>query len=78
MKTKFKMSMIGELTFYLGLEILQNHGCIFISQEKYIIDMPKIFQMEDYRHVSTPMTTGCKLCVDDESLDVDQTNTDLL
>ena len=39
MKSEFEMSMIGELTFYLGLQILQNNIGIFISQEKYLRDM---------------------------------------
>lgn len=34
MKSEFEMSMIGELSFYLRLQILQKVGCIFISQEK--------------------------------------------
>lgn len=41
MKTELEMSMIRELTFYLGLQILQNHGGTFISQDKYLRDMLK-------------------------------------
>ena len=62
--------MIGELIDYLGLQILQKNKGIFMSQEKYLRDMLKRFQMEDYKHVLTPMITGCKLCVDDGSADV--------
>jgi hypothetical protein len=45
---------------------------MFISQEKYLREMLKIFQMEDSKHVSTPMVTGCKLSKDDDSPNVDQ------
>ena len=72
MKSEFEMSIIGELTFYLGLQILQNLGGIFISQEKYLKYMFENFQMEDYKLVSTTMEIGCKLCADDESPNVDQ------
>lgn len=72
MKYVLEMSMFGELTFYLGMQILQKYGGIFICQEKYLKDMSKKFQMDDYKPVSTPMEIGCNLYEDDESLDVDQ------
>ena len=34
--------------------------------------MLKKFKMEDCKHVSTPMITGCKLCADDGSVEIDQ------
>ena len=72
MKSEFEMSMIGEITFYLGFQIQQKNKRIFISQEKYLNEVFKIFQMEDCKPVSTPMITGCKLCANDGSTDVDQ------
>ena len=72
MKSEFEMSMIGELTFYLGLQIQQKNTGIFILQEKYLREMLKRFQMEDCKHVSTPMITGCKLCANDGSANIDQ------
>ena len=45
MSKEFEMSMIGELTFYTGLQILQKPGGIFISQGKYLRDMLKRFQI---------------------------------
>ena len=72
MKSEFEMSMIGELTFYLGLQIQQNNTGTFISQEKYLKEMLKKFKMEDCKPMTTPMITGCKLCADDRSADVDQ------
>ena len=45
---------------------------LFLSQEKYLKEMLKRFQMEDSSFVSTPMVVGCKLSKDDPSPDVDQ------
>ena len=73
MNKEFKMSMLDELTLFLGLQVYETDKGIFISQTKYIKDMLNIFNMEDSKHVSTPMITGCKLSKDDESLEVDHT-----
>ena len=59
------MSMIGELSYFLGLQITQNSKVLFLSQEKYLKEMLKRFQMEDASPVSTPMVCGCKLSKDD-------------
>jgi hypothetical protein len=67
------MSMLGELSFFLGLHISQSNKGIFISQTKYIKEMLKKFGMEDCAPVSTPMITGCKLRKDDESPEENQT-----
>ena len=72
MQKEFEMSLLGELKLFLGLQISQISNGIFISQSKYIKEMMKKFGMEDCKHVSTPMTTGCKLSKDDESKEVDQ------
>jgi hypothetical protein len=74
MESEFEMSMIGELSFFLGLQITQRHEGMFISQEKYLREMLKRFQMEDSKPVGTPMVTGCKLSKDDDSPDVDQSS----
>jgi hypothetical protein len=64
--------MIGELSYFLGLQVKQSSTGIFISQEKYLKEMLKKFQMEDSSTVITPMVVGCKLSKDDISTDVDQ------
>jgi hypothetical protein len=64
--------MIGELSYFLGLQVKQSSAGIFISQEKYLKEMLKKFQMEDSSAISTPMVVGCKLSKDDISPDVDQ------
>jgi hypothetical protein len=74
MQIEFEMSMIGELSYFLGLQVKQSSAGIFISQEKYLKEMLKKFQMEDSSPVSTPMVVGCKLSKDDISPDVDQSS----
>nr|GFA19805.1 hypothetical protein [Tanacetum cinerariifolium] len=54
MKKEFEMSAIGELTFFLGLQVQQLRNGIFISQDKYIKDMLKKFDMESVRTTTTP------------------------
>ena len=73
MKKEFEMSMLGELTFFLGLQVYQIDKGIFISQTKYIKDMLKFFKMEDSKPVGNPMVTGFKLSKYDEYLKVDHT-----
>ena len=72
MQSEFEMSLLGELNFFLGLQISQLDDRIFISQSKYIKDMLKKFGMEDCKPVRTLMIIGCKLRKDDESKEVDQ------
>jgi hypothetical protein len=69
MQKEFEMSMLGELSFFLGLQISQSNKGIFISQTKYIKEMLKKFKMEDCKPMSTPMITGSKLRKDDESME---------
>jgi hypothetical protein len=72
MHNEFEMSLLGELSFFLGLHICQNSQEIFISQTKYIREMLKKFIMEDFKPTTTPMQTGCKLRKDDDSNSTDQ------
>jgi hypothetical protein len=67
MHNEFEMSLLGELSFFLGLQIRQSNQGIFISQTKYIREMLKRFGMEDCKPVITPMQTSCKLSKDDDS-----------
>jgi hypothetical protein len=66
------MTLLGELSFFLGLRIRQRNEGIFISQTKYIREMIKRFGMEDCKPVITPMQTSCKLRKDDDSKSTDQ------
>jgi hypothetical protein len=72
MHNEFEMSLLGELSFFLGLQIHQRNQGIFISQTKYIIEMLKRFGMEDCKPVITPMQTSCKLRKYDDSKSIYQ------
>lgn len=74
MSKEFEMSMIGELSHFLGLQISQTRAGLCISQTKYLKDMLKKYEMEDCAPMSTPMTTNCKLSKDDDSPLVDATH----
>jgi hypothetical protein len=67
MQNEFEISLLGELSFFLGLHICQSNQGIFISQTKYIREMLNRFGMEDCKPFSTPMKTSCKLSQDDDS-----------
>ncbi|GJS03799.1 putative ribonuclease H-like domain-containing protein, partial [Tanacetum coccineum] len=54
MKGEFEMSAMSELTFFLGLQVTQKSNGIFISQDKYVKDMLKKFDMENVRSATTP------------------------
>jgi hypothetical protein len=71
MQEEFEMSMLVSL--FLGLQVNQTKNGIFVSQTKYINEMLKKFQMEDSKPMGTPMVTGCKLSLKDDSPKVDQT-----
>ena len=66
------MSLLRELSFFLGLRIHQSNQGIFIFQTKYIKEMLKRFGMEDCKPVVTPMQTSCKLSKDDDSKSTDE------
>jgi hypothetical protein len=61
MANKFEMSMIGELSYFLGLQIKQLKNSTFVSQGKYIREMLKKFGMKDAKAISTPIGTNGNL-----------------
>jgi hypothetical protein len=67
MQNEFEISLLGELFFFLGVQIRQSNQVIFISQTNYIIEMLKRFGMEYCKSVITLMQTSCKLSKDDDS-----------
>ncbi|GJU63182.1 retrovirus-related pol polyprotein from transposon TNT 1-94 [Tanacetum coccineum] len=71
MHDEFEMSMMGELNFFLGLQIKQMEDEIFFNQSKYIKEMLKKFGLEDSKPTKTPMSTEIKLTKDDEADSVD-------
>ncbi|KAK4345279.1 hypothetical protein RND71_035455 [Anisodus tanguticus] len=71
MSTTFEMSMIGELTFFLGLQIKQNEDEIFVSQNKYAENLVRRFVLKNAKHMKTPMGSTQQVCKDDVGQDVD-------
>ncbi|KAJ9546994.1 hypothetical protein OSB04_019537 [Centaurea solstitialis] len=61
MQSEFEMSMMGELTFFLGLQVKQSSESIFINQAKYVQDLLKKYKLSEVFPMRTPMATGLKL-----------------
>ncbi|GJW29425.1 putative ribonuclease H-like domain-containing protein [Tanacetum coccineum] len=70
MKGRFQMSSMGELVFFLGLHVKQNTDVIFISQDKYVADMLKKFDLASVKTAITPMETKMALKKDEEADEV--------
>jgi hypothetical protein len=71
MENEFQMSMIGELIFFLGIQVKQKKEGIFIHQVKYTKDLMKKFNMAELKPVSTPMSMATALDPDENSEAVD-------
>ncbi|GKA13436.1 retrovirus-related pol polyprotein from transposon TNT 1-94 [Tanacetum coccineum] len=71
MHDEFEMSMMGELNFFLGLQIKQMEDGIFFNQSKYIKEMLKKFGLEESKPMKTPMSSDTKLTKDEECESVD-------
>ncbi|GJS51896.1 putative ribonuclease H-like domain-containing protein [Tanacetum coccineum] len=71
MHDKFQMSSMGELTFFLGLQVKQKKDGIFISQDKYVGKILKKFGFIEVKTTSTPMETQKPLLKDEDGEDVD-------
>ncbi|GJY42334.1 putative ribonuclease H-like domain-containing protein [Tanacetum coccineum] len=72
MHKKFQMSSMGEITFFLGLQMKQKEDGIFISQDKYVTEILKKFGFSDVKTASTPMETHKPLLKDADGEDVDE------
>ncbi|GJX16394.1 retrovirus-related pol polyprotein from transposon TNT 1-94 [Tanacetum coccineum] len=73
MSSKFQMSMMGQISFFLGLQVSQNLGGIFINQSKFALEILKKFGMDSCDPVDTPMVDRLKLDEDPLGIPVDQT-----
>ncbi|GJS49211.1 putative ribonuclease H-like domain-containing protein [Tanacetum coccineum] len=71
MHKRFQMSSMGELTFFLGLQVEQRKDGIFLSQDKYVYDILKKFGFSSVKTASTPMETHKPLSQDTAGTDVD-------
>ncbi|GJW39105.1 putative ribonuclease H-like domain-containing protein [Tanacetum coccineum] len=72
MKDKFQMSSMGELTFFLGLQVQQRKKGIFISQDKYVHEILRKFNYSDVKSASTPTDLEKPLVKDGDADDVDE------
>ncbi|GJZ06078.1 putative ribonuclease H-like domain-containing protein [Tanacetum coccineum] len=70
MHKRFQMSSMGELTFFLGLQVQQKEDGIFISQDKYVADILKKFDFTTVKAASTPIETNKALNKDEEAEDI--------
>ena len=64
---RFEMTDLGTLHFFLGLEIQQTPGGMFVSQQRYVLELLEKFQMRDARSISSPMDPNEKLSSNDNS-----------
>ncbi|GJV63631.1 putative ribonuclease H-like domain-containing protein [Tanacetum coccineum] len=71
MHKKFQMSSMGELTFFLGLQVMHRYDGIFISQDKYVADILKKFDFSSVKTASTIIETNKAFLKDKEAEDVD-------
>jgi hypothetical protein len=72
MSREFEMSMMGELQFFLGLQIKQSKEGTFVHQSKYTKDIARKFKMNDSKAMTTPMSMTTALDADEEGEHVDQ------
>ncbi|XP_050918909.1 uncharacterized mitochondrial protein AtMg00810-like [Lathyrus oleraceus] len=72
MQSEFEMSHVGELAYFLGLQVKQMDDIIFISQSKYSKSIVKKFVMENASHKRTTAPTHLKLTKDEKGVNVDQ------
>jgi hypothetical protein len=72
MENEFQMSMMGELTFFLGIQVKQTKHGTFVHQAKYTKDLMKKFNMGELNPVSTPMSMAMVLDLDENGEAIDQ------
>ncbi|KAJ9546117.1 LOW QUALITY PROTEIN: hypothetical protein OSB04_025824 [Centaurea solstitialis] len=73
MQAEYKMSMMGELTYFLGLQVKQSEKGIFISQGKYVREMLAKFELTTCSEMKTPMAPPLKLDKDSNGKSIDVT-----
>ncbi|GJU60256.1 retrovirus-related pol polyprotein from transposon TNT 1-94 [Tanacetum coccineum] len=74
MHSRFEMSLMGEMKFFLGLQIHQSPKGIFINQAKYTLEILKKHNMDNCHSIGTPLATKPKLDVDLSGEPVDQSD----
>jgi hypothetical protein len=71
MEKEFQVSMMGELTFFLGIQVKQMKKGTFVHQAKYTKDMMKKFNMAELKPVSTLMSMATSLDLDENGNAID-------
>lgn len=71
MMRTFKMPDLGPLRYFLGLEVKQQNGSLFVSQQKYPEDLLRRIGMLHYKAIANPMNSNIKLYLKDNSSGVD-------
>ncbi|KAI3754743.1 hypothetical protein L1987_54533 [Smallanthus sonchifolius] len=71
MKSKFEMSNMGELSFFLGLQVSQRENGIYLHQTKYVQDILSKYKMSDSTTYGTPIPVNHGLHPDRDGKDVD-------
>jgi hypothetical protein len=66
MESEFQMSIMGELTFFLGIQVKQMRQGIFMHQAKCTKDLMKKFNMAELKPVSTPMSSAVSFGLDED------------
>jgi hypothetical protein len=72
MESEFQMFMMGELTFFLGIQEKQTKQGTFVHQDKYTKDLMKKFNMAELKSVSTLMSSAVSFGPDEDDEAVDQ------
>ena len=72
MRSEFEISMMGELNFFLGLQIKQTSNVTMIHQKKYIKELLKRFGMESAKPIDTLISPSTRLVMDDGSPSIEE------
>ena len=72
MQKEFEMPMMGELNFFLGLQVKKMKHGTFLCQTKYCTELIKKFNIEKCKEASTPMATSTYLDLDEKGKSVDE------
>ena len=73
MSSEFEMSLIGELSYFLGLQVVQQEQGTQVHQQKYLRELVKKYGMENAKPYGTPISPNTKLCSDEKGKSVDIT-----
>ena len=70
--SEFEMSMIGELSFFLGLQVIQVEDGIHVHQKKYLNEIVKKYGMDTSKSFTTPMSPNTRIDIDEQGTGLDQ------